>query len=84
MNYNQFPYIIFNQNTLLNQISQQQRMYEIQQHHQEQQKNIMDMKKAIADYCKAARKVSPDYQQIAINECLQEIILQATKDGQQN
>ena len=42
------------------------------------------MKKAIADYCKAARKVSPDYQQIAINECLQEIILQATKDGQQN
>ena len=44
----------------------------------------MDMKKAIADYCKAARKVAPDYQQIAINECLQEIILQATKDGYQN
>lgn len=37
------------------------------------------MRKAIRDYCEAARKVSPEYQQMAIEQCLQEIVIQASK-----
>ena len=75
---------IFNQNTLAEYTRQQQQMQEIQKHHEDQQKNIMDMRKAISDYCNAARKVSPDYQQEAINQCLQEIMIQASMDGYKN
>ena len=84
MFYNQYPYNIFNQNTLAQYMRQQQQMQEMQKHHEEQQKNILDMRKAISDYCNAARKVSPDYQQEAINQCLQEIMIQASMDGYKN
>jgi len=56
-----------------------QGMNNFQQHHAEQQKNIVEMRKAIQDYYEAARKVSPEYQQIAIDQCLQEIVIQASK-----
>ena len=77
MNYNDYPYYIFNQNSLNN--YGQQNMYSLQQHQVEQQKNIVEMRKAIRDYCEAARKVSPEYQQIAIDQCLQEIVIQASR-----
>mgnify|MGYP007102091404 CR=1 FL=1 len=75
MNYTDYPYNIFNQNSLLNYGNQNVNDY--QQYHEEQQKNIIEMRKAIRDYCEAARKVSPEYQQRAIERCLQEIIIQA-------
>ena len=75
MNYTDYPYNIFNQNSLLNYGNQNVNDYK--QYHEEQQKNIIEMRKAIRDYCEAARKVSPEYQQIAIDRCLQEIIIQA-------
>ena len=81
MFYNQYPYSIFNQNTLAEYMRQQQQMQELHKYHEEQKKNIRDMRKAISDYCDAARKVSPAYQQAAMEQCLQEIALQATKDG---
>lgn len=77
MNYTDYPYNIFNQNSLLN--YGKQNINDYQQYHVEQQKNIFEMRKAIRDYCEAARKVSPDYQQIAIDQCLQEILIQANK-----
>ena len=77
MNYTEYPYNIFNQNSLLNYGNQNVNDY--QQYHEEQQKNIIEMRKAIRDYCEAARKVSPEYQQIAIERCLQEIVIQASK-----
>ena len=73
MNYTDYPYNIFNQNSLLN----YEQQIACQQHQIEQQKNIAEMRKAIRDYCEAARKVSPGYQQMAIDQCLQEIIIQA-------
>ena len=77
MNYNNYPYGIFNP-LCLNQFQAQQ--IEIQRN-LEQQKNIYDMVKAISDYFEASRKVDPDYQQAAINACLAEIIRQAAKDN---
>ena len=77
MNYSNYPYILFNQSSLLN--YRQQNTNDYQQYHTEQQKNIVEMRKAIRDYFEAARKVSPEYQQMAIDQCLQEIVIQASK-----
>ena len=77
MNYSEYPYNIFNQSSLLS--FGQQNTYSLQKYHVEQQKNIVDMRKAIRDYCEAARKVSPEYQQIAVDQCLQEIVIQASR-----
>jgi len=76
MMYQSYPYGIFNPNYLTEYESQKKEA----QRQCEQNKNIADMVKAIADYCEAARKVHPDYQQIAFNACLAEIIKQAAKD----
>ena len=38
------------------------------------------MKKAIRDYCETARKASPEYQQMAIDACLWEIVIQVAKN----
>lgn len=75
--YQKYPYDIFNPNYLTEYQAQQE---EIQRQWQ-QNKNIADMVKAISDYCEAARKVDPDFQQIAFNACLEEIIKQAAKDS---
>ena len=77
MNYNDYPYNIFNQRSLMNYGQQNNNDY--QQYHAEQQKNIIEMRKAIRDYCESARKVAPEYQQFAIDQCLQEIVIQASK-----
>lgn len=77
MIYQNYPYGIFNPN-YLNTYQEQQK--EIQRQW-EQNKNIADMVKAISDYCEAARKVHPDYQQVAVNACLAGIFNQAAKDN---
>lgn len=77
MIYQNYPYGIFNPN-YLNAYQEQQREFQRQC---EQNKNIADMVKAISDYCEAARKVQPDYQQAAFNACLAEIFHQAAKDN---
>jgi hypothetical protein len=46
-----------------------------------QNKNIADMVKAISDYCEAARKVDPDYQNAAVQACLSEIMRQMAMDN---
>lgn len=78
MFYNQYPYNIFDPNAIEVYIKNQQM---IEQHHNEQQRTILEMRKAIADYCSAARKITLDYQQQAFNACLDEIMIQAIKDG---
>ena len=45
-------------------------------------KNICDMVKAISDYCEAARKVAPDYQRMATDACMMEIVRQMLIDKQ--
>lgn len=81
MFYNRFPYTIFDQSTIDEYIRQQQEKIKEEQHHIEQQNHITEMRKAVADYCRAAKKVSPEYQRQAINVCLEEIMLQAIHDG---
>ena len=78
MHLENYPYNIFNpryfEQAYIQQLENQRNM--------EQQKNIYDMVKAISDYCEAARKIHPDYQQRAIEVCLQEIIRQMSIDNQ--
>lgn len=65
MNYENYPYDIFNPMYLKNTYVQQLENWR----NVEQQKNICDMVKAISDYCEAARKVAPDYQRMATDAC---------------
>ena len=75
--YKQYPFNMFdsryfqNPDTLQQQIQEQQRLF----HQIEQKKYIADMKKAISDYIFAARKVSPEYQELAIKECFMELLM---------
>jgi hypothetical protein len=79
MMYNNFPYGIFDQNTLT--------AYEMQriqaQRNWEQNKNIADMVKALSDYFEAGRKVDPDYRDLAVQACWAEIVRQMSLDGGQ-
>lgn len=77
MNYNIYPYGIFNPQYL----SQFQAQQMEAQRNLKQQKNISDMVKAISDFCEAARKVDADYQQAAMNACLAEVFRQAANDN---
>lgn len=77
MNYNTYPYGIFNPQCL----SQFQAQQMEAQRNLEQQKNIYDMVKAISDFCEAARKVDADYQQAAMNFCLAEVLRQIAIDN---
>lgn len=77
MNYNTYPYGIFNPQYLSQFQSQQMEA----QRNLEQQTNIRDMVKAISDLCEAARKVDADYQQTAMNCCLAEVLRQAAIDN---
>ena len=76
MYYNNYPYGIFNTNDLNTTI-----LNSTLNKHTEQQKNICDMVKAISDYCEAARKVEPTYQQEAIDACLAELVRQMNKQS---
>ncbi len=79
MYYNQYPYSIFNQSMLATYstiLVEQQREL---QHEAEQEDNILKMRRAIADYCDAAKKVTPDYHESAMWNCLEEIVGQMMK-----
>ena len=88
MMYSNYPYGIFNAEQLRAyraRLQQEQEIYQAQQREAqrqwEQNKNIADMVKAISDYCEAARKVHPDFQQAAYNATLAEIFTQIQKDN---
>ena len=78
MNYENYPYDIFNPMYLKNTYVQQLENWR----NVEQQKIICDMVKAISDYCEAARKVAPDYQRMATDACMMEIVRQMLIDKQ--
>ena len=59
MNYNYYPYDMFNQD-YLNSFNQQ--MYEAQRQHMEQLENLSDLQKAVSDLLDAMDKVRPEYQ----------------------
>ena len=68
---------IFNQQYVNNDyLSQIQR----QQYHAEQQLEIFKATKALRDYCDAARKISPEYQQQAIIACIATILEEMNKN----
>ena len=81
MMYENYPYSIFNPNYLINAQQMFQQAVEAQQKHNEQQKNIADMVKAISDYCEAGRKLAPEYRQQAMQACWAEILCQMAKDS---
>lgn len=75
MQYIDYPYGIFNTSGI-----QQYDAYSLQKiHNAEQQKHIAEMVKAISDYCDALRKITPDYQQAAIDACFAELFAQMSK-----
>ena len=81
MIYQQYPYNIYNPNYVN---PDYLRQLDAQNNHWQQQKKIVDMVKAISDYCNAARDLEPMYQQQAMEACLAEISLQAEMDWQRN
>lgn len=80
MFYNQYPYSIFNQNSL-KEFYELHTEKDVNQHHLEQQKHILEMRKAIKDFCRAARKITTDFKQQSMDACIEEIIIQAKQDG---
>lgn len=81
MIYQQYPYNIYNPNYVN---PDYLRQLDAQNTHWQQQKKIVDMVKAISDYCNAARDLEPMYQQQAMEACLAEIFRQADIDRQRN
>ena len=77
MSYSQYPFNIFNQDLLAEQMRQQMIINEQIRHQNEQLSHVFEMKKAINDFCSAAKKVSPDYQQCAMEVAMAEILKQA-------
>ena len=77
MSYSQYPFNIFNQDLLAEQMRQQMIINEQIRHQNEQLNYILEMKKALNDFCNAAKKVSPDYQQYAMEEIILGILKQA-------
>ena len=77
MNYNNYPYGIFNPQ-YLNQLQAQQME---EQRNLQQQKNIADMVNALSDFCKAPRKEHPVYQQAALSFCIAEVVRQMGIDN---
>ena len=80
MNYYDNPLNIFNPN-VMNNLNFQLQQCEQQKKHWEQQENIIKMRKAIADYCEARRKLLPEYYQQAQEACLMEIAMQFNLDN---
>lgn len=79
MSYSQYPYNVFNQELLADQARQQMIIYEQIRYQNEQLKYILEMKKAIDDFCSAAKKVSPEYQQYAMNVILADVLNRMTE-----
>lgn len=77
MSYNQYPFNIFNQDLLAEQMRQKMIISEHIRHQNEQLNHILEMKKAINDFCSAAKKVSPEDQKYAMEEIILGILKQA-------
>ena len=65
-----YPYGLFNTGGIA-QYSNLDVTRQIEQN--EQQKHILEMTKAIRDYCEAARQIKPEYQQLAFVACFTEL-----------
>lgn len=50
-----------------------------QQHDAEQRNEIINAVKAIHDYFDAARKITPEYQQMAFNACIAAVVTEMDK-----
>lgn len=73
-------------NPLYDQIFNQQcvneaylKQLQIQQYHAEQQQEIAKAVRALHDYCDAARRIAPEYQQQAFCACAAAIINEMSK-----
>lgn len=67
---------VFNQQNINQNYTQQ---IQANQHHTEQCQEIAKAVKAIHDYCSAARKISPEYQQAATWEILNAIAVEMSQ-----
>ena len=67
---------IFNQRYVQPEYYNQLRLqeYQAQQHHE-----IEKAVKALHDYCDAARKIAPEYHSIALQKCIEAILLEISK-----
>lgn len=69
---------IFNQQ-YVNQSYLQQ--LQLQQYHAEQQQEIAKAVKSLHDYCDAARKIAPEYRELAMKECIAAILMEMGRQG---
>ena len=81
MNYPNYPYGIFDMNQLVVFPNQYQQVELERIHRMEQEKSIIELRKATRDYCEAARKITSDYQVAAMFAVMDEVKKQAEKDG---
>ncbi len=52
-----------------------------QQHDAEQRREIANIVKAVHDYFDAARKITPEYQQMAFNACIAAVVAEMSKEN---
>lgn len=51
-----------------------------QKYHTEQQMEIQKAVQALHDYCDAARKIAPEYRQMAVQKCIEAIVLEIGRE----
>lgn len=79
MNYNQYPYAMFNPAYMNAEYLQQ---LERQKNEIEQNQKIAEMVKAVKDLCEASRHIQPEYQERAMAACWIELARQIAVDAQ--
>ena len=67
---------IFNQQYVNNVYVQQ---LEIRKFHSEQEQEIEKAVNALRDYCVAARKIAPEYREMAVRKCIEVILTEMSK-----
>lgn len=55
------------------------RQLQLQQHDADQRQEIMNIVKAIHDYFDAARRIAPEYQQMAFEACIAAVVAEMSK-----
>lgn len=66
-------YDIFNQNYVQEQQREWNMQMNMQRHHNEQMCNVIECVQKLDDFMKSAKKVSPEYQGVAIGLCCTKI-----------
>ena len=79
MNYNQYPYAMFNPAYMNAEYLQR---LERQKNEIEQNQKIAEMVKAVKDLCEASRHIQPEYQERAMAACWIELARQIAIDAQ--